>query len=315
MRNYWLKMVFLVAVSALLLAACGEKGGAPGASAGPAKGAPGVLASVGGKDITVDDLKTEAASLSPYAVSALADRDVREKILDNLVTKRLILQDADSEGMAKDPEVVKKLDEMKNTLLIELYIKRNVVDRVNVSDQAVQDYFNKNKQDLGSVRLSHILVKSEADAAGVLAKAKSGEDFAGLAKRYSLDPNTKNKGGDLGEVRWAQFGSPSLRDAAFKLKKGEISGIVKSQFGYHILKVTDKKPAADSDFAAMKEQLTKQVGDQMKRELFESIVKGLKAKTPVTVYKEALESANFGPGAAGPVQPNAAGPAGKTPSK
>ncbi len=315
MPSYKLRTLLLVAVAALVLAACGENAGTKGGKTGEAKAGPGVVANVNGKELTIEDLKTEAASLSPMAVKALSDKNVRDKVLDNMVVKQLIMQEADKSGLAKDPEVAKKLDQLKSSLLIEVYIKKNVVDKVNVTDQSVQDYFNKNKQDLGSVRLSHIVVGSEAEAASVLAKAKSGEDFGKLAKQYSLDTKTKDKGGDLGYVKWDQFGNPSLKDAAFKLKKGELSGIVQSQFGYHIMKVTDKKPAADSEFAMMKDQLTKQLGDQMKRELFESTVKGLKDKAKVATFKEALDKADFGaPEGSGPAKAMKE-EAGKAPSK
>jgi len=303
MLSYRLKLVLLTVLAVVFLSACGEKSGKEGAkSGGTAKGAAGVLATVNGKDITVDDLKAEAASLSPYAVRALANQDVREKVLDNLVVKRLIMDEADKQGLAKDPEVTKKLDELKNSLLIEMYVKKNIVEKVNVTDKTVRDFFDKNKQDLGSVRLSHILVGSEPEAEAVLAKAKAGEDFGKLAKEYSQDTKTRDKGGDLGYVQWKQFGSASLKDAAFKLKKGEISSIVQSQFGYHIMKVTDKKPASDADFASMKDELTKQVTDQTKKDTFEAAVKGLKDKAKVVTYKEAIESAKFGPDGAAPAQ-------------
>jgi len=106
--------------------------------------------------------------------------------------------------------------------------------------QKVREDVKVTPEDLREVRASHILVTTEAEAKEVLSQVKSGADFAKLAKQYSLDPGSKNNGGDLGFFSTGMMVEP-FEQAAFKLKVNEVSGIVKSPFGYHIIKVTDSK--------------------------------------------------------------------------
>ena len=285
-----LKTLVIMAAAAALFTACGQKAGQEGKAGEASKtDASAVLAVVNGKNITVDDFKVEAASLSPMAMKSLADEKNRQKFLDNLVDKALIVQKAESLGMEKDPEVARRLNQIKSSMLLGYYVKKEVLDKVNVTDKDVKDYFDKNKGDMGSVRISHILVSSQKEAEDILAKIKAGGDFKAIAKQYSLDTKTKNAGGDLGWVKWEQFGSAGLKDAAFKLKPGEVSGIVQSQFGYHIMKVTEKKPATDADFAAMKDSLKAQATEKKKEDAFEAIVKDLKSKAKVTTNEENLK--------------------------
>jgi peptidyl-prolyl cis-trans isomerase C len=287
-----LKLVTVAAALSVALIACGPKGEQKAGEAG-AKSASPVLAVVNGTNITADDFKDEASSLSPMAVKALSDEKNKAKFLDNLVDKQLIVQKAESAGLDKDPDVVRRVEQIRKTLLLGMYVKKEVLDKSAVTDQDVKAYFTAHKDELGSVRLSHILVPTQAQAEEVLAKIKAGGDFAKLAKQYSLDTKTKGSGGDLGYVKWEQFGSTGLKDAAFKLKPGETSGIVQSQFGYHIMKVTEKKPAADSDYEAMKPALKEQVAEKKKEELFDSIVKELREKAKITTNAENLKAVSF----------------------
>ena len=283
MRKLILVLAAVLAAAMLLSCSKGKE------EAKPADSSP-VLATVDGSNITADDYREEATSLSPAAISALNDPANREKFLDNLINKQLIVEKADAAGYDKDPVIAKRLAQFRSTLLLGMFVKKEVLDKVAVSDQEIKDYFDKKKDSLGAVRLSHILVGSQKEAQEVLGKLKAGGDFASLAKQYSLDTKTKGQGGDLGWVRWSQFGSASLKDAAFNLKPGETSGIVQSQFGFHIMKVTDKKPAADADFAAIKDSLKEQVLEKKKEELFDSIVKALREKATVKKNPENLKA-------------------------
>lgn len=283
-------IALLAVLAAALLAACSQKASRQGKAANPSD----VLAVVNGSDITVDEFKQEAASLPPGAVQALQSSDKnREKFLDNLIDKELIVQKAKAAGMDKDPEVAKRMQAIEKSLLLSLYVKKEVLDKASVTDKDAQDYFNGHKADLGSVRISHILVATQPEAQAALDKLKAGEDFAKLARQVSLDTKTKNNGGDLGWVKWQQFGSSGLKDAAFKLKPGEVSDIVQSQFGYHIMKVTDKKPAADADFKAMQDDLKAMLIDKKKEDLFDAIVKSMKDSAKISKSPENLKAVKF----------------------
>jgi len=288
------KLKVIAAACALLFvfAACAKKGEQ---AAGTKTGNSPVIAVVNGQDITAEDYQEEAAALSPYAVKALEDPKNKEKFLENLEDKRLIVQKAESMGLDKDPEMAAKLNRLKDTLLLGEFVKKEILEKANVTDQDVKAYFDQHKADLGAVRISHILVASQQEAEQILQKLKAGESFGSLAKQYSLDDKTKANGGDLGWVKWQQFGSASLKDAAFKLNPGEVSGIVQSQFGYHIMKVTDKKPAVDSDFVKLKDALKEQVAEKKKEDLFETYVKDLRSKAKITLNAQNLAAVNVAP--------------------
>jgi len=111
---------------------------------------------------------------------------------------------------------------------------------VKVTDKELQDYFNKNKSQYVQVKARHILVDKKSTADSIEKQLKSGTDFATLAKKYSTDTGSKDQGGELGWVKKGQM-VPEFETALFKLKKGEISQPVKSQYGYHIIQAEDVK--------------------------------------------------------------------------
>ncbi len=117
---------------------------------------------------------------------------------------------------------------------------------IKVTDQELQDYFNKNKDKYIQVKARHILVDKKSTAQDILNKLKNGGDFAALAKKYSTDTGSKSNGGELGWVKKGQMVA-GFETALFKLKKGETSGIVHTQYGYHIIQAEDVKDSL-SDF-------------------------------------------------------------------
>jgi foldase protein PrsA len=145
-------------------------------------------------------------------------------------------------------------DVVKQMVKVDLLRKKAAEKEVKVTDEDLKTYYDSLE---GQIRASHILVADEATAKEVKEKLAKGEKFEDLAKEYSTDPGSGQNGGDLG---WFGKGSmvKEFEDAAFKLKEGEVSEPIKSQFGYHIIKVTETvKP-----FEEMKKSLTETVRNQ-----------------------------------------------------
>jgi foldase protein PrsA len=113
---------------------------------------------------------------------------------------------------------------------------------LNLTDEKLREYYNQHIDTYTNmeVKASHILVEKEEEAKNILEKINKGEDFGELAKKYSKDPGSKEKGGDLGYFSKGMM-VPEFEKAAFALKKGEISAPVKTKHGYHIIKVVDTK--------------------------------------------------------------------------
>jgi peptidyl-prolyl cis-trans isomerase C len=252
-----------------------------------------VLAEVNGEPITENTFRAETKTLPPQVQQMLSDQETRKKFLDEVINKELLVQQARKEGLENDPDYKKVMDQTSFNLLLQLYVSREVFDKAKVTDEEVKEYFEKNKQNLGSVRISHIQVASPEEAEQVLAKYKAGTPFTKLVKEYSQDTSTKDKGGDLGYVNWAQFGSPVLRDAAFNTPMGNVSNVIRSSFAYHIIKVTDKKPATDADFDKIKGSLKQYLLDKRREELFNKKVEELSATAKITKNEATLKEMSF----------------------
>ena len=185
------KLKVIAAACALLFvfAACAKNGEQ---AAGTKAGNSPVIAVVNGQDITAEDYQEEAAALSPYAMKALEDPKNKEKFLENLEDKRLIVQKAESMGLDKDPEMAAKLNRLKDTLLLGEFVKKEILEKANVTDQDVKAYFDQHKADLGAVRISHILVASQQEAAGHPSKAQGRRELRVTCQ--TILPRRENEG-------------------------------------------------------------------------------------------------------------------------
>jgi foldase protein PrsA len=164
-----------------------------------------------------------------------------------------------------DVEDVKK--DIKNYLLT----KKVMEDYVDIKDDEVKSYFEENKDTYNQaeqVEASHILVDDEKTAKEVIKKLNDGEDFAKLAKEYSTDTGTKDKGGYLGYFGRGEM-AEAFENAAFSMKVGSISSEpVKTDFGYHIIKVTDKKEAKEAKFEDVKDKVYQDLLEQKVNEQY-----------------------------------------------
>jgi peptidyl-prolyl cis-trans isomerase C len=145
------------------------------------------------------------------------------------------------------------------------------------SEDALEGGLNHNR---------HILVKTEKEAQDVLAQLKGGAKFEDLAKKVSIDP-AGAKGGDLG---WFGKGAmiPEFEKVAFAMKEGETSGIVKTKFGFHIIKLTGKRAAGILPFAEVKEQLKTSLMPEKQQEVFKKVKEDLKKNAKLTIKEDAL---------------------------
>jgi parvulin-like peptidyl-prolyl isomerase len=173
------------------------------------------------------------------------------------------------------------------------YVLGEAKNKINITDEELLDYFNKNKDSFfepEKVHALHILVETEEEANNILNKLKEGIiDFAELAKEKSIDPSAKN-GGDLGFFARGQM-VKEFEDAAFSLKPGEISGIVKTEFGYHIIKCIEKKEAYNPTFEEAKENINNVLKNQKEIEATQNLVSNLTDNANI-IIKYDFESEN-----------------------
>ncbi|GGH88089.1 foldase protein PrsA [Pullulanibacillus pueri] len=220
-------------------------------------------------DISKDDFYKE---LQKEAGSASLQKLVYEKILSDKykATDKEINDEIDNEieqlksqyQMTSDAQLEQALaaqgqtmddfrKSFKDDAKLQVLLFKAQTDGIKVTDKDLQDYFNKNKDTFVQVKASHILVDSEKKANDIEKKIKNGEDFAKLAKDNSTDPGSKDNGGDLG---WFGKGTmyQAFEDKAFSMKVGDISEPVKTDAGWHIIKLTGKKDKLSDVKAAVK---------------------------------------------------------------
>lgn len=220
-----------------------------------------------GKQV-LQDMVYEKILSKKYKVT---NKEIDNKI-DELMTQNKI--SSKDELKAVLAQNGKSLNDLRNNVKMNLLVFKATTDGVKVSDKEMQDYFDKNKDSLVEVKASHILVKDKKTADEIEQKLKTGGDFAKLAETYSTDPGSKDKGGDLGWFKKGVMTKP-FEDKAFSMKKGEISEPVKTQFGWHIIKLVDKKDSL-SDF---------------KKEVNDAVLQS-KAKNPQTVLDKLVKDNN-----------------------
>ncbi|MGH2397580.1 MAG: peptidylprolyl isomerase [bacterium] len=157
------------------------------------------------------------------------------------------------------------------------------VTKITVTDAEIQRYFNEHRSEYDQaeqVRVSHILTKSEAEARLVLARFRRGEKFEDLAQ-YSEDPGSKAQGGDLGFVSRGQLVG-EFEKVAFSLKPGQTSGIVKTQFGFHIIRVTDSRSPQPARIEAVRDQIRGQLLTRKSEAAFQEWLKKAKTQAKIT---------------------------------
>lgn len=178
----------------------------------------------------------------------------REKFLDGLIKEELLNREAKKMNLQESEDYKFKMEIFSRELLTEMYLDKYLEEKN--TEEAQRKYYEENKQKYSRpemVRISVIRTKTEKEAKEVLEKAKTGEDFGKLAEKYSLGP-VAVKGGDLG-FRDRKTLRKEYGDLAFSMKKDEIQGPIKSEDGYHIIKLTDRRDAGTVPFEDAKKRI------------------------------------------------------------
>ena len=211
-----------------------------------------ILATVGGAPITEDEVTEFLMGLGQRG-QAYNTPEGRAMILEQLIGNKLLLLDAKRNLFEAEPAFKEQLAKLKDNLLAN-YAAEKVISAVTVSDKEARDYYEANKEKLmegETVNASHILVDTEEKALELLSKIKSGEiSFEDCAKENSSCPSGA-QGGSLGDFGRGQM-VPEFDTAVFSMEEGEVTEApVKTQFGYHLIKLNKKNPAKTPEFEAI----------------------------------------------------------------
>ncbi len=231
------------------------------------------------------------------------EETLKNNIVEKLIMEKLIEKETENMKITvTDEEIQKKLDEyailmggqekfdeflvtnniskeffyenMRKEILVDKH-KEHIMNNINISEKDAKEFFEQYKDNLIKVKASHILVSSEEEGKKILERLKNGENFATLATLESLDSVSAAKGGDLGYFGKGEMIS-EFEDAAFSLKVGETSDLVKTEVGYHIIHVEDRKDTFDS----LKDDIT----NKLKEQEYVKVVQDLRNKAKVKNY-------------------------------
>ncbi|ATR19723.1 Peptidyl-prolyl cis-trans isomerase [Roseomonas mucosa] len=215
-----------------------------------------VVARVNGEEIRLSDVRDAAQDLPAEARNA-PPQVLFPLIVDQLIAQKAVAAAARAQGLEKDPEVQHRIAVATDQELQQALIRRDVAPAL--TDEALRKRFEaeqKSQPAEEEVHARHILVASKEEADKVLAEVrKPGADFAAIAQKYSTDPSGKGNGGDLGFFKKSDM-VPEFAEAAFALKPGQISPApVKSAFGWHIIKVEERRAAPPKSFEEQRASL------------------------------------------------------------
>jgi peptidyl-prolyl cis-trans isomerase C len=223
-------------------------------AAGPVAAQDKVLAKVNGRAITEADLRYAEAEIGNDLGSIPADQR-RRVLIEYLIENNLFADAGEAAKLGAGPAFDERMMYWQRRALRDAYFERIVKDSVSEADaRKLYDAQVAAAKPQEEVRARHILVKTENEAKEIFEKIAHGEDFARMAKQHSLDPGSKDEGGDLGFFARGQM-VPVFEETAFKLKKGDMSQPVQSQFGWHIIKLEDRRQRGAPPFEQIKERI------------------------------------------------------------
>jgi peptidyl-prolyl cis-trans isomerase C len=254
----------------------------------------GVVAKVGGKNITEADLKLAETEIG-QDIANLPPPTKRRVLTEYMIENIIFADAAEAEKLAQGAEYDSRLQYWRRRMLRDLYFEKTVRD--SVSDADAKAFYDKQ---IGSVvpeaevRARHILVDSKEMAAELAVKIKGGAKFEDVAKENSKDPGSKENGGDLGYFGKGQM-VPQFEETAFKMEKGQISEPIQTQFGWHILQLDDKRTKEAPKYEAVKDRIVGSLINQKAQKLATDLREKAKVEFIDAEMKKAIEDEKNAP--------------------
>ncbi len=254
-----------------------------------------VLASIGGEKITVADFDERISNLPERYQTVVQKR--KGEFLQELINDKLLYQEAINKGLHKDREVLGVIAEARKKILIARLLKDDVDDVINVTEEEIVEFYgtNNDKYMMPEImRVSHILVPSREEAENILKELSEGAVFEDMARAKSVDP-TAQRAGDIGYFPKGQL-MPEFENACAVLDVDEISGVVKTKLGYHVIKLTDRREPELRPLEQVREDIKSRLRTIERRRIFNKLLDRLRNETTVKINEEALSGGDEGRG-------------------
>lgn len=245
-----------------------------------------ILATFSGQTITLEEFNQLWEEV-PEDYKLQLDKSM---ILDQMISEKLLIQEAKNMGLEEDNDVLEQIKKITEQILVQGLIEREILDKINVNDVEVLVYYEQNKDSFTEKEQFHlynILLETEEEAQDVLEQLKAGKDFSEIAIEKSTGPSAA-QGGDLGYLSRGSI-IPEIEDVVFALELGKLSEIIKTDFGFHILKITEKKPETVKALEEVKEDIIQTLLPDKQKDAFENLLEELKDKAEIEINEDALK--------------------------
>ena len=245
-----------------------------------------ILASFEGQTITLGEFNQLWEEV-PEDYKLQLDKSM---VLDQMISEKLLIQETKNMGLEEDKDVIEQIKKMTEQILVQALIEREILNKVKVNDEEVLEYYEQNKDSFTEkeqVYLYNILLETEEEAQDILEQLKAGGDFSEIAKEKSAGPSAA-QGGDLGYLTKGTI-IPEIEEVVFALEVEELSEVIKTDFGFHILKITEKKAEAVKALEEVKEDIIQTLLPNKQKEAFENLLEELKGKAEIEINEELLQ--------------------------
>lgn len=243
-----------------------------------------ILAKVGQKEITNLDVQGAIQGLDPFQAQQFQTEEGQKYVLDDLINQELLYMYAKDNKIDQDEEFRTEMKRVEENVLKQ-YVINKILTSVKLTEEEKKAFFEAQKQSFSkpeTASAKHILVDSEEKAKDILGKINAGEvSFEDAAKEHSTCPS-KDAGGDLGTFGRGQM-VPEFENAVFNMNNGEVSGPVKTQFGYHLIKLENKNESSIPEYDEVAEEVGKTLLFQKQGEVYQQKLNEVKEKYPNAV--------------------------------
>ena len=255
-----------------------------------------VIMKVNSQDVSSAEVQHMWEGLFPAGQAPAFDTikpDMRERILRAVMAEKIIYSEAAKQGVDKSDKLIKELEDVKRKLVVKTFLDTKTADMITDADlKKDYDVMISGMKDEKELHARHILLNTEAEAKDAKKKLDAGKSFEEVAKDFSKDPGSAKQGGDLGYFTKDKM-VKEFADAAFSMKKGDVSGPVKSSFGYHIIKVEDVRKVTAPTFNEVKDQIKGKLQEKKLNDYIAGLVKSADVKVFDAKGKEAPFNKNL----------------------
>jgi len=258
-----------------------------------------IVASINGQPITMSDLDAEIRRMSPAAQKQFADPKDKARFLEQYVARRLLVEAAGRADIPRDPKVLSELDRAREEILLAAYYEREIAGAVSVTPEEMNLYYDAHREEFRRPRrldLSHIELATEAAATSVVAALDAGQAFDALARKVSINSETRDKGGRLGS--WTEGASlptllgdePELQKAIAALKQGQRTPPLKTKAGkYQIVRADEVTSPTVRAFDEVRDTIASRLRQEKMMKRQEEVLGRLRDAEKVVIYPDAIE--------------------------